>query len=141
VSQENLDLVRSIFAAWDRGDFSSAGWAHPEIEFVIADGPLPGSWKGLAGMAKGWREFLSAWEEWREEAEEYRELDGERVLVLVRMSGRGKASGLELGHMEAKAAKVFHVRGGKVTRFVTYWDRERALADLGLAAGQEKTPP
>ena len=135
MSQENLDLVRSIFAAWDRGDFSSAGWAHPEIEFVIADGPVPGSWKGLAEMARGWREFLSTWEEWREEAEDYRELDGERVLVLVRMSGRGKASGLEAGQMGAKAAKVFHVRGGKVTRFVTYWDRERALADLGLAAG------
>lgn len=133
MSQENLDLVRSIFAAWDRSDFSSAGWAHPEIEFVIADGPAPGRWKGLAEMAKGWREFLSAWEEWREEAEEYRKLDGERVLVLVRMSGRGKASGLEAGQMRAKAAKVFHVRGGKVTRFVTYWDRERALADLGLS--------
>ena len=134
MASANVDLVGSIFAAWERGDFSSAGWAHPEIEFVIADGPLPGSWKGLAEMAKGWREFLNAWEEWREEAEEYRELDGERVLVLVRMSGRGKASGLELGDTRTKSAKVFHVRGGKVTRFVTYWDRERALADLGLAS-------
>ena len=128
----NVDLVRSIYAAWERGDFSRADWAHPEIEFVIADGPSPGTWTGLRGLAEGHRAWLSAWEGFRSEAQEYRELDDERVLVLSRYSGRGKTSGLELGQMGAKGATLFHIRDGKVTKFVGYWERDHALADLGL---------
>jgi ketosteroid isomerase-like protein len=133
VSQENVEVVRRVYDAWERGDFSSVEWAHPEIEFVHADWPPTGTWTGLAGMAEGFRGFISAWEEFRTEASEYRELDGERVLVLSNLTGRGKTSGVEVGWMRAKAAQLFHVRDGKVTRLVVYSDRERALADLGLA--------
>ena len=119
MSQENLDLVRSIFAAWERGDYSSAEWADAEIEYVIADGPTPGSWRGVAAMAKAVRDGLSGWRDFHEEAEQYRELDDERVLVLVDWRGSGKTSGLELGQMPATGARVVHVRGGKVRRLVT----------------------
>jgi ketosteroid isomerase-like protein len=129
---ENLDLVRSFYAAWERGDFSSVDWAHPKIEFVIADGLSPASWTGLAGMADGWRDFLIGWADFRAEPEEYRELDHERVLVLTRNTGRGKTSGLELGEMRTHGASLFHVRNSKVTRLALYWERDRALADLGL---------
>jgi ketosteroid isomerase-like protein len=83
-------------------------------------------------MATGFRDFLSAWEGYRAEVDEYRELDGERVLVFLHQSGRGKASRLELGQMRTQGAALFHVRGGKVTNIVQYFDRERAFADLGL---------
>jgi ketosteroid isomerase-like protein len=119
---ENLDLVRSICSAWARGDFSSADWADPEIESGWADGPSPGSRTGLAAMAESEREFLG----------EYRELDGRRVLVFIHASGRGKTSGLDLGQLSKAAACLFDIRDGKVIRLVNYWNRDRALADLGL---------
>ena len=126
-------MVRSICTAWDQGDFTTVAWAHPEIEFVLTGGPADGSWTGIAGMAEGWRAWLGAWEDFRAEPDEYRALDGERVLALLRGSARGKTSGVELGRVRTKAAALFHVRGDTVTRLVVYFDRERALADLGLS--------
>jgi ketosteroid isomerase-like protein len=122
-----------MFAAWERGDFGSVEWAHPRIEYVIVDGPSPGQWTGLAGMARGWREVMNAYHGIRVEIEECRELDDERVLVLVRFAGRGRTSGLGIDHVRAIGATLFRVRHGKVTRIVNYVDRDRALADLGLA--------
>lgn len=140
MSSANLDLVRSIFSAWERGDYSSAEWAHPEIEFVVvADGPSPGSWTGVAAMAEAYRSILSGVEDHRTEAEEYRELEGERVLVLFQHRGRGKASGMEIGQMQARGANLFTVSEGKVTKLVLYWDGERALADLDLASEARST--
>ncbi len=133
MSSANLDLVRSINAAHERGDFSSTDWADPEIDYVIADGPSPGRWTGTAAMAESFRENLIGWKDFRTEVDEYRELDDERVLVLTRSTAQGKAGGLVVGHMRTKGAALYHVRGGKVTRLVYYWDRDHALADVGLA--------
>jgi ketosteroid isomerase-like protein len=135
VASANVELVRAILEANQRGDYSATGWADPAIEFVIADGPSPGSWNGLEGLAAGWRELASAWDELSTEAEEFRVLDEQRVLVLIHRRGRGKASGLKLEPSLSKGASVFHVRGGKVTKLVVYMQRARALTDLGLAAG------
>src|SRR5690349_15225084 len=117
---------------WEQGNFGSSAWAHSDIDYLAADGPDPASSKGLVAMASIWRKVLGAWQDLRIRAEAYRELDDARVLALVLFSARGKASGLEVGEMRAKGAALFEVRDGKVIRLVTYWDRNRALADLGL---------
>ena len=132
MSRETVELVRSICEAWERGDFSSVEWAHPDVEWVIADGLSPSTWRGLDGLVEGERDFLGGWDEYRLDVDEYRELDGERVLALVRSGGRGKTSGVEIGPIARPGAAVFHVRDGKVTKLVSYYDRQNALDDLGL---------
>jgi ketosteroid isomerase-like protein len=129
---ENLDLVRSIVADWERGDWSSVKWADPDIELEFAGVP-GGRHVGLDGMAEGVRDWMRVWKDFRvAEVEEYRELDDERVLVLHRFIARGKSSGLTVEHMQPKGASLFHMRDGTVTRLVAYPERDRALADLGL---------
>lgn len=113
-----LDLVRSIYAGWARGDFTWVAWADVEIEYERVDGPAPGSWRGLAGMDHAFRDLLDTREDRRVEAEEFHELDDERVLVV-----------------STRAARLFCVRKGKVVRLVQYFDRDRALADAGTSAG------
>ena len=127
---ESLDLVRSIYADWERGDYyGSTAWAHPEIEFVVMDGPSPGGLIGVSAVEDNWRVFQETWEDYRVTANDYRELDADRVLVLARFSGRGKTSRLEMAQL---AANIFTLRAGKVVALTIYWDRDRALADLGL---------
>ena len=134
MASANLELVRSLYADWARGDFSSTDWAHPEVEFVIADGPSPGIWRGLAGLAEGYGEWLAGWEDVQVTADRYYELDEERILVSVRGHGRGRTSGLTMGDLQAEGgANLFHVSDGKVTRLVLSYDGRRAFAELGIA--------
>ena len=54
---ENVELVRSIYKPWGRGDFSSVEWADPQIEFVLTDlGPqtrqLDGVGRNVSGLAR-----------------------------------------------------------------------------------------
>ncbi len=131
---ENLDLVRSIYADWERGDLRSTQWAHPDIEYVEHGGLshaglAPGCFKGLAAMAGAAREFVSAWDGWSIVADEMRELDDQQVLVLTRYTASGKSSGLTVDQL---GAHIFLLRGGKVARLTVYPDRHRALTDLAL---------
>jgi ketosteroid isomerase-like protein len=126
---ENLDLVRSIYAEWERGDYPPGDWAAPDIEWLRVDGPEPGTRRGAASINRRLQEFTDAWRDLRTVAEEYRELDGDRVLVFDTFDGRGKSSGLDIRN---PGAVVFYIRAGKVRRLETYWHRDRALADLGL---------
>ena len=134
MSRENRERVRSIYEATARGDYvSTVAFLHPDIEFTSVGGPDGRSVRGLAEFADQWRDFLRSWEDFRVLPETYRELGDGRFLVLFRRSGHGKVSGMDIAqHVGAEGADVLHLCDGKVIEWLSYWDRDRALADLGL---------
>ena len=84
-------------------------------------------------MAEAVRDRIGAFKGFGFTPDEYREVGGERVLVLGHASGRGRASGIDVARLRSEGAYLLHIRDGKVTRMVRYFDRDRALADVGLA--------
>ena len=54
---------------------------------------------------------------------------GDRVLVTIRMRGRGRETGIEV---EARLYDVYTLRGGLIVRMDEYADRAEALAAVGL---------
>jgi hypothetical protein len=63
------------------------------------------------------------------EPEEFFDVDDERVLVFIRATATGSASGATT---QAIAAHEFTVRDGLVTRVKVYRDRAEALAASGI---------
>jgi ketosteroid isomerase-like protein len=150
---ENLDLVRSIVAAWERSEYNSPEWAHQEIEFRFADGPEPSLWTGIRGMnylsenvstavsdatfdggVAGLRQWISDTfapldDDARFEREELL-AEGDDFLVLrVRITGRGARSGAPV---ELRWVSVSWFHDGKITRTAGYLRRREALEAVGL---------
>jgi len=69
---------------------------------------------------------------WSHDEALHRELDDNRVLVFTEGRVRTKHADMEFPGGMIKTAALFHLCEGKVTRVVNYFDREHALAELGL---------
>jgi uncharacterized protein len=129
MSQEDVEALHAVYERWGRGDFWTPEVFDPDVEVIWgADIPDVGTYRGLAGLEKGVREFLTAWEEIEWAADQIVDV-GEQVLVLATARGRGKGSGLKT---ETQFAHVWTMQGGKATKIVAYTDRAEALKAVGL---------
>jgi ketosteroid isomerase-like protein len=125
MSQENVEVVRSLFAVLDRNDWGAAlGLFDPEVEWSSTEG----TFRGLEGVVSSVAEWLEPWEEHLIEAEEFAEA-GDQVLAVVRLTGRGAGSGMEI---DQRFFQVYAVRNGKIIRMVEFVTRNEALEAAGL---------
>jgi ketosteroid isomerase-like protein len=124
----NIELLKSIYAAWARGEYRRDDIFDPAIEFVT-DYPEKRSYHGPGGITEGWRSWLSAWNDFTTRADDIVAAGEGRYVVLVHLSGRGKESGVPI---EADAANLVDVRDGKIVRFQLFMSRDAALEAAGL---------
>ena len=134
MSQENVEIVRRLVALISQQD-EAAVWDELPPEFVFDF-----SRRLIDPVVLRGRDEMRAWMErerqmWEGDHVGYEPKElidaGDKVLALVRVSGRGKASGVEV---EAYTWSVWTFRDGKPVE-MTYFgdDRAAALEAAGLS--------
>ncbi len=131
MSQENVEVVKSLFASFaERDQAAAAAVLHPEVEIrpAIVGGPEGVVYRGLDGNKQFWADIDAAWSEFRIETEEFRDL-GEQVLVLGRAFARAEGSGIAL---DEPAAWLAVVHEGQIVQFRSFSNQLEALEAAGL---------
>jgi ketosteroid isomerase-like protein len=127
MSKENVEIVREIWDAYSRGDFDQIR-AHSDpavVMITVEEGPL----YCIEAVRKNHERWWEAWENSETAVEEVIGV-GDRVFVMARFRGRGRASGAEV---EGRHFEVYTVRDRKVIRVEEFSERGEALEVAGLS--------
>ena len=131
MSQENVEIAVKSIDAFNRRDVEAlVELSTPDVErfppmFGALDG---GSFRGREGIEMSLEDVRKAWDEFCILSEEFRDL-GDRVLMLGRVTGRGRESGVEVN---SPLGAIYDFRGDKISRFRGYLDQGEALRAAGL---------
>jgi len=133
MSQENVEIVRQAFDAFNRGDLEGVvAVCDPAVEwFPPKELPSPGPFYGHQGVRSALSDVLDIFSGVRAEPE--RLIDaGDRVVVIYMWSGEGKGSGLPLNQF-GKQAVVFTMQNQKAVSVEWYLDAADALEAAGAS--------
>jgi ketosteroid isomerase-like protein len=131
MARENVEVVRRAYELFERGDVEGVfGLVAEDFELR-----LPGAYpegqetlRGRDGMQRWLAMVGDTWGEWHFDVE--RLLDaGEKVVALVRIAAKGRASGAPV-HREV--AHVWDFRGRLLLSATVHLDRAEALRAVGL---------
>jgi ketosteroid isomerase-like protein len=93
MSRENVEIVRSIYEAFNRRDWDAAFRDQaPDVEYTTPPGINAGTYRGREEIQGYWEQMSAPFEAWTSEPEELIE-SGDQVVVVVkaRMRPRGTA--------------------------------------------------
>jgi ketosteroid isomerase-like protein len=133
MSEENVEQVRRGYEAFARGDVDAVlELLDPEVDWHPAIAPIMGveTVRGRDAVRRFLtRDLFDGFDQFRAEPISFEDL-GDFVLVMVRYTGRGESSGLEL---DQRFATLYEVQNGKTVTMRDYDTREEALDAAGLS--------
>jgi ketosteroid isomerase-like protein len=130
MSQENVEIVRAFFEAYNREDFEAAlkDAAHGfELDFSRSLGPYRGVY-ALDQIRGFFGEINATFESVRFEAHDFIDAD-EYVVVPLTTYFRGR-DGIEV---KARVTQLWTIRDGAVARVALYQELQEALKAVGLS--------
>jgi uncharacterized protein len=132
MSEENVNILRQGYEAFNRGDIDTVmgimdphiEWQEPDVDGLPSRGKHHGP-EALVNNVIG--PVVEHWDDFQAVPEEFLDA-GDRVVVLGRFRGRGKATGRIL---DAPYAHVWTLRDSKVVHHRNYPDTANLLQSLG----------
>ena len=126
MSQENVEVMRQVFAAWKADDLEGF-LAYTDEELVTRRHlpmPDPGTWYGRAGALDLVVEWLQSFDDFTISAEEYIDAPGDHVVVRTLQGGRGTGGGVPV---TGTVWFVCGLRSGRMVSWDIYGVRSQAL--------------
>jgi ketosteroid isomerase-like protein len=132
MSRENVELVRRQFEVLQQdGVEAVVEFWHPDIEWRAVEGAVDdiGVLRGRDAMRRYYEDWVETLDDLRTQVEEVLFEDAERLAVALRVSGRGRASGVP---SEGRYWAIYTIRDGQIVSGREYGSREQALEAVGL---------
>jgi ketosteroid isomerase-like protein len=128
----SIDVVSRAYQAFKDGDAEALiAVADPEIEFGTSAAAPGGTYRGHPGIRRYMKEVEGAFgDRWDAEVERVAEAGADRVVLVARVFGVGRAG----EPLELHVGHVWELRAGKLLRGTVYLDPEAALAAVEPAA-------
>jgi ketosteroid isomerase-like protein len=134
MSQENVTALESAFEAWGRGGLDSFAdcWAE-DIEWRAVEGAPDdrGPLQGKNAFRAYLQDWLDTFDDFTVEPVEIIDAGGEQVVAVMRYSGRGKQSGMDVP--ASSFAVVYVIRDRRIAEGREYATRDEALEAAGLS--------
>jgi ketosteroid isomerase-like protein len=133
MSQENVETLRELVEAFNRGDFDAAlERVHPDVEWRSLDSfPDAGTYRGADGVRKFFETWIDTFQGFRLHLQQCAAVDEHLVVATFRASGEGAGSGVEVE--SPVFVQLLEFRDGLMVRTQMFQTEHEALEAAGLS--------